>query len=74
MTPDSNLDILKNILENSLHPELLDSHSWVESLNVLDAVANNPDLQDKSPGQKLVFAVENLFCELIIEAKLPLVL
>ncbi len=65
MTPDSNLDILKNILENSLHPELLDSHSWVESLNVLDAVANNPDLQDKSPGQKLVFAVEKLFCEMM---------
>jgi len=65
MTPDSNLDILKSILENSLHPELLDSHLWVKSLIVLDAVTNNPDLQDKSPGQSLVFAVEKLFCEMM---------
>ena len=66
MPPESNhLETLKNILENSLHAELLDSHPWTKSLSVLDVVANNPDLQDAPAGQQLVFFVGKIFAEMM---------
>ncbi len=62
MPPDSDqLEILKYILENSLRPQVLDSHPWGGSLIVLESVANTPDLQDKGSGQQLVNAIGKLF-------------
>ncbi|MBI5965736.1 MAG: DUF4012 domain-containing protein [Chloroflexi bacterium] len=66
MPPENtNLETLKNILENSLHPEQFDSHPWAKSLSVLDMVTNTPDLLDKTPGQQLVFMIEKLFVEMM---------
>src|SRR3990172_3781746 len=66
MPPENNqLEILKHILENSLHPEVLDSHPWTKSLIVLEAVTNNLELEGKSPGQQLVMAVAKLFTQMM---------
>jgi len=61
---NTHLETLKFILENSLHPEKLDSHPWSKSLSVLDALANNPDLQD-SPGQALISVIGKVFAEMM---------
>jgi hypothetical protein len=53
------LEELKTILENSLHPERLDSHPWAASPIMQDAQADA-----KSPGQRLVFAVSQLFTQM----------
>ncbi len=55
------LEVLKNILDNNLSPEQLDTHPWVESLFVRDVVTNDPGLRSKSPGAQLVSAVGKLF-------------
>ena len=66
MPPDSQfIETLKYILETGLKPEELDTHPWTKSLSVLDIVANNPDLQDKGPGQQLVAVIEKLFSEMM---------
>ncbi len=66
MPPEStNLETLKNILENSFHPEQLDSHPWAKSLSVADGITDKPDLQEKTPGQQLVFVIEKLFTEMM---------
>ena len=62
---NSQLEILKHILENSLQPQELDSHPWTKNLVVLDAIANTPELQDKSCGQQLVIAIGILFAQMM---------
>jgi len=66
MSPEnSQLEMLKHILENSLQPQGLDSHSWAKSLVVLDAIANDPELQQKSSGHQLVLAIGKLFAQMM---------
>ncbi|HET7145382.1 MAG TPA: DUF4012 domain-containing protein [Anaerolineales bacterium] len=66
MPPEtSHLETLKYILENSLHPEVLDSHPWTNNLVVIDAVTHNPELEDKSPGQKIILTVAKLFIQMM---------
>jgi hypothetical protein len=66
MPPENNqLEILKYILENSLHPEVLDSHPWTKNLIVLEAVKDNPELEDKSLGQQLIITVGKLFTQMM---------
>jgi hypothetical protein len=57
------LENLKTILENSLHPELLDSHPWTSS-PIMQEV-NTDALQNQSPGQQLVLAVSRLFTQMM---------
>jgi hypothetical protein len=57
----NNLEILKSILENNHQPQLLDSHPWTRSLMVMHASMDMPDLLKKSPGQRLVLVIANLF-------------
>lgn len=52
---------LKTILENSQHPETLDSHPWIESLFFQDVLSKNPSLNSLEPGKQLVFAVAKIF-------------
>jgi hypothetical protein len=66
MPPENNnIETLKTILENSLHPEVLDSHPWVNSLIVLEAVKDNPELKSKSPGQQLAITVAKFFTQMM---------
>jgi hypothetical protein len=58
------LDVLRNILENALQPELLDEHPWTRSLVVRQESADTPELLDKSPGKRLVYAISRLFTQL----------
>jgi hypothetical protein len=69
MPPETDhIETLKYILENSPHPEVLDSHPWTNSLVVLDAVAHNPELEGKSPGQKIILTVAKLFTQMMPSA------
>ncbi|MFZ5919682.1 MAG: DUF4012 domain-containing protein [Chloroflexota bacterium] len=63
MSPESRSDLVRQILENLLSPERLDAHPWTGSLFVQAAVAEDGTLKDKSPGQRLAFAVSRLFRE-----------
>lgn len=66
MPPEtSHLETLKYILENSLQPEVLDSHPWTNNLVVIDAMTHNPELEDKSPGQKIILTVAKLFTQMM---------
>jgi hypothetical protein len=66
MPPENNqLETLKYILENSLHPEVLDSHPWTKSLIVLASMTDTPELEGKSPGQQLVIMVGKLFTQMM---------
>ena len=66
MPPENNqLETLKYILENSLHPDVLDPHPWTKSLIVLEAVKDSPDLEGKSPGQQLIIIVGKLFIQMM---------
>lgn len=66
MPPENNqLETLKYILENSLHPEVLDSHPWTKSLIVLEAVKDNPELEGKNPGQQLIIMIGKLFTQMM---------
>jgi len=66
MPPDSiQLETLKYILENSLYPQHLDSHPWAGSLVAQAADAQDPDAQEKSPGQRLVIAIGKLFTQMM---------
>ncbi|MDD2921326.1 MAG: DUF4012 domain-containing protein [Anaerolineales bacterium] len=58
------LETLKYILENSLHPEVLDSHPWTKSLVALEAATDNPELEGKTAGQQLVIAVAKFFTQM----------
>lgn len=64
-TPSEYLENLKYILENSLHPEKLDAHPWTSSPIMQELEA---DVQDKSPGQQLVFAINKLFTQIMPSA------
>lgn len=52
---------LKDILENAHQPEQIDSHPWIESLFVQEAIADTPALAQKNPGRQLVIAASKLF-------------
>ncbi len=66
MPPENNQpETLKYILENSLHPEVLDSHPWTKSLIVLETATNNPEMEVKSPGQQLVITVTKFFTQMM---------
>lgn len=54
---DRQVEALKFILENALHPERLDEHPWARSLLAGQAGQGN------SPGQRLVAALTDLFAE-----------
>ncbi len=56
---------LKSILENSQTPIVLDGHPWTKSLVVHELIAREPALQEKSPGYQLVYALSQLFKELM---------
>ena len=56
---------LKYILDNIHSPALLNSHPWTKSLIVRQASVEMPELQDKSPGQRLVFAVSKVFTQMM---------
>ena len=62
--PSEYLENLKYILENSLHTELLDSHPWTSSPIMQEIDADAAGLQDKSPGHRLVFAINKLFTQM----------
>ena len=61
----SDFDLLKHILENLRTPERLDSHPWIDSLTVQEAVAADPGLSRKNPGTRLVMAIANLFRQML---------
>ena len=62
MTPiSSEAEVLRNILENSKNPEMLDSHPWVSRLFVKDVIQRNQDLQKERPAQQLMAALGELF-------------
>jgi hypothetical protein len=66
MPPENNkIETLKYILENSLQPEVLDSHPWTKNLIVLEAVKDNSELDGKSPGQQLIFIIGELFTQMM---------
>jgi hypothetical protein len=56
--PPEYLEELKYILENSLHPERLDSHPWAASPIVQEVNGDSA-----SPGRRLVLAVSRLFAQ-----------
>ncbi len=66
MSFDKNqMDVLRNILENALQPGQLDSHPWARSLVVRQESADTPELLDKSPGQRLIYAVSRVFMQMM---------
>ena len=54
-------DSLKTILEQLHVPEALDSHPWASAAFVQDALTQNPDWKEMSPGRQLAYALETLF-------------
>ena len=61
----SDVDLLKNILENTNHPEQLDSHPWASSLFVKETVDRNPSLRAEKPGWQLIAALCELFSQMM---------
>lgn len=60
---NNRIETLKYILENCLHPEVLDGHPWTQSLIAQDAAAGNPQLKNKTPGQRLAIAIVGYFMQ-----------
>lgn len=58
---NTNIELLRAILENIHHPEMLNSHPWVSRLFVKDAVARHSELGAQSPGAQLVGALADFF-------------
>jgi hypothetical protein len=56
---------LKYILDNIHSSALLNSHPWSKSLIVRQASVEMSELQDKSPGQRLVLAVSKVFTQMM---------
>ena len=54
------LEELKTILENSLHPQRLDSHPWSAS-----PIVQEVDGDSAGPGRRLVLAVSQLFAQMM---------
>ena len=54
-------DSLKSILERLHTPEALDTHPWVSSAFVQEAVERNPEWREFGDGKKLAYALESLF-------------
>jgi hypothetical protein len=61
----NNLKDLKNVLDKIHEPESLDSHPWTKSLIVLQSGSDAPEWQQKSPGQRLVYAIAQLFTQMM---------
>jgi hypothetical protein len=63
MPPENkkNIESLEYILENSLHPEVLDSHPWTKSLVVGEYLAETPELKSRTPGQQLIITIAAYF-------------
>ena len=61
-------EILRAILEHALQPQFLDAHPWTRSLLVRQAILDMPELQNKSPGQRLVLAISKVFTQMIPSA------
>src|SRR5512146_2094428 len=53
------IEDLKYILENSLHPECLDSHPWTSSPIMQESEGSEP------PGRRLVLAISRLFTQMM---------
>ena len=62
---DSQLELLRLILENMLQPRRLDAHPWAKSLLVVQARIDVPDLLMKSPGQQLAAAIAKAFRQMM---------
>ncbi len=61
MPPENNVETLEYILQRCLKPQELDSHPWTNSLLAREAEKASPELAKKSPGQRLVIAVADVF-------------
>lgn len=59
------LETLKYILENSLQPEILDSHPWTKKLIVSEAATDNLSLESNGQGRQLVATVTKLFTQMM---------
>jgi hypothetical protein len=62
---NNQLEFLRAILENALQPRLLDSHPWTKSLIVRQVRTDMSELQEKSPGEKLVSMISELFLQMM---------
>ncbi len=67
MSSENNIETLKYILQNSLHPEVLNSHAWTKSLIVDEAIKDNPGLESKTAGQQLVITITDYFTQITPE-------
>jgi len=59
------VETLKEVLDHIHHPEQLEVHPWLSSLFVQAAVNNHPGLLERSQGERLVFAVSELFRQMM---------
>lgn len=64
-TFNTEVDSLKQILDNLRSPERLDAHPWAKSLTVREAAEKNPALKVKSAEEQLVLTVGELFRQLM---------
>lgn len=62
---DTQVELLRLILENMLQPGRLEAHPWTDSLVVAQACEETPDLLTRSPGQRLVTAVARIFRQMM---------
>src|ERR1035437_9084808 len=62
---NNQLEVLRTILENSLQPQLLNTHPWTRSLIVRQAIKEMPELQDKSTGEQLIMAISRIFTQMM---------
>lgn len=65
ITKTTDIEVLKDLLENLHNPEALDTHPWVSRAFVKDAVARNSALQKFRPGKQLIGALCELFAETV---------
>jgi len=59
------LKSLKFILEHASTPEALNNHPWTQSLLVREALAEDPTLAERNPGQQLLLVIADLFRALL---------
>lgn len=59
------IEYLRNILDNLQNPTVLDMHPWTARPFVMDAIEKNALLQSLSPGEQLVHALTDLFATTI---------
>jgi hypothetical protein len=61
MEPDSQIALLKEIIDNLAKPENLDNHPWINKRFVFEAEKQRRTARDLPPGKKLVEAVVWIF-------------